>query len=203
MMTAGGFGRGVAETETPSGQVALAARFAMAGGVPNPPAAIGRNTSTEGGLALVDASDTPASCYMEKAMKTLMLAAAAAITLGIAGSSHAADQTSGANLPQAPSSTTLPQSAAAPINASEDQIKQVQQQLKTSGLYTGEVDGKLGPETKQALQQFQQQAGLQATGNLDQQTFSMLQNDSVRAGTSTAPGTPPSSAAGGYGAPQR
>jgi peptidoglycan hydrolase-like protein with peptidoglycan-binding domain len=53
---------------------------------------------------------------------------------------------------------------------SQDQVKQVQQHLKSSGLYKGEVDGEIGPETKQAISQFQQQNGLNQTGALDQQT---------------------------------
>jgi peptidoglycan hydrolase-like protein with peptidoglycan-binding domain len=69
--------------------------------------------------------------------------------------------------------------------ASESQIKQVQEQLKANGLYKGEVDGKMGPETKQAISQFQQQNGLQQSGSLDQQTLSALSNNQNTSGSGT------------------
>jgi peptidoglycan hydrolase-like protein with peptidoglycan-binding domain len=84
--------------------------------------------------------------------------------------------------------------AEVPVNASEDQIKAAQQQLKTAGLYNGSVDGKMGAETKEALQQFQKQHGLQATGALDQQTLAALQSNTGRAGSTAAPTGQPSTA---------
>jgi peptidoglycan hydrolase-like protein with peptidoglycan-binding domain len=68
------------------------------------------------------------------------------------------------------------QANAAPVKLSEPQLKQVQQQLKAAGLYNGAIDGRMGPETKQAVQQFQQQNGLQATGTIDHETVAALQN---------------------------
>jgi peptidoglycan hydrolase-like protein with peptidoglycan-binding domain len=53
-------------------------------------------------------------------------------------------------------------------------MKQVQEKLKSEGLYKGQVDGIAGPETKQALEQFQKQQSLQQTGSLDQQTLDKL-----------------------------
>jgi len=40
--------------------------------------------------------------------------------------------------------------------------------------YHGNIDGVLGPETKQALRQYQQQNGLSVTANLDRQTWDHL-----------------------------
>lgn len=74
-----------------------------------------------------------------------------------------------------------------PVNLSETQIKQVQKQLKTAGLYKGEADGKMGAETKQAIQQFQQRQGLPATGQLDQQTMAALQSTQGSAGSTVSP----------------
>lgn len=63
--------------------------------------------------------------------------------------------------------------------ASSDQIKQAQEALQTKGLYHGEIDGKWGPETSQAITQFQKQKGLKQTAQLDQQTMGDLQNGSM------------------------
>jgi peptidoglycan hydrolase-like protein with peptidoglycan-binding domain len=73
---------------------------------------------------------------------------------------------------------TMPSSGGAAMGAdatlSQPSIQQAQQQLKAQGLYNGPIDGVIGPETKQALSQFQQQNGLPQTATLDQQTMSRL-----------------------------
>src|SRR5436190_5848877 len=82
---------------------------------------------------------------------------------------------------QMPSSGTLSQGSqgqSAPVNLSQTEIQQVQQQLKGAGLYRGSVDGAMGPETKQAVSQFQRQNGLDQTGLVDQQTLSALSTQS-------------------------
>jgi len=55
-----------------------------------------------------------------------------------------------------------------------EQARQLQQKLKEQGLYNGRIDGILGPQTKRALQQFQQKQGIQGNGSLDQQTAEAL-----------------------------
>jgi len=55
-----------------------------------------------------------------------------------------------------------------------DEVSQAQQKLHQEGLYHGNIDGVLGPETKQALRQYQQQNGLSVTANLDRQTWDHL-----------------------------
>jgi peptidoglycan hydrolase-like protein with peptidoglycan-binding domain len=57
---------------------------------------------------------------------------------------------------------------------SADQVRQAQQQLKTAGLYQGSVDGIVGPETREAIGQFQAQKNLPRTGQLDSQTLAQL-----------------------------
>jgi peptidoglycan hydrolase-like protein with peptidoglycan-binding domain len=102
-------------------------------------------------------------------MKTLFTACIAALALG--GVAMAAE-TSG--------------SAA---NQNKDMM-QVQQKLKSEGLYTGPVDGKEGPKTEQALKEFQQKNGLPQTGQLDQQTESKLglsESSGASSGSSMAP----------------
>lgn len=117
--------------------------------------------------------------------RTLILAGASAMALSLAGNGIALaaattqDNTnhqtwSGAKPEHAQQSS---QQGANGMNTtkgeagvSRDQIKQAQQKLQSDGLYNGKVDGRAGPETQQALKQFQQKNQLQQTGQLDQQT---------------------------------
>jgi len=53
-------------------------------------------------------------------------------------------------------------------------VQQIQQTLNNKGYNVGAVDGKMGKKTQQALTKFQQAQGLQATGQIDQQTLAAL-----------------------------
>ncbi len=124
-----------------------------------------------------------------KLVNKFALTVASALALGMAGGgfAQAAETSNTTAMPpsnSSASSTNMKQTQTAPLNLSENQIKQVQEQLKTAGFYKGEADGKMGPETKQALQQFQQQNGLQANGELDQQTMAALQSNQGSSGSS-------------------
>jgi peptidoglycan hydrolase-like protein with peptidoglycan-binding domain len=70
----------------------------------------------------------------------------------------------------------------------DPQVRQVQQALKDKGHDPGQVDGIMGPQTKQALQSFQQQQGISGAGELDQQTLAALgvQGDSLASNTSSS-----------------
>jgi osmotically inducible lipoprotein OsmB len=61
-----------------------------------------------------------------------------------------------------------------PSRVGESTIKAVQTKLQTAGLYKGRVDGIMGPKTRDALRQYQTQAGLEQSGRLDQQTLAKL-----------------------------
>jgi peptidoglycan endopeptidase LytF len=50
------------------------------------------------------------------------------------------------------------------------QIEQMQNELASRGLYSGEIDGMAGPQTMAALRQFQQQQGLPVSGSFDDAT---------------------------------
>ena len=54
------------------------------------------------------------------------------------------------------------------------QIREIQQELKSRGLYEGKIDGDMGPRTKEAIIAFQRKQGLQPTGQIDNRTFSAL-----------------------------
>jgi len=53
-------------------------------------------------------------------------------------------------------------------------IRSAQLQLKRDGYYQGEADGTIGPETRHALRQYQQDQDLRATGELNRQTLHSL-----------------------------
>ncbi|MGH7112793.1 MAG: peptidoglycan-binding domain-containing protein, partial [Stellaceae bacterium] len=121
-------------------------------------------------------------------MRKLFLATASVLALGLAtsGVSFAAQPGNSARAPATSTpSATMPSTtgqygttgqsettspseqgmqATAPEHLSQAQLKQVQQKLKDQGLYKGEIDGQMGPNTKQAVEQFQQKNDLQATG---------------------------------------
>jgi peptidoglycan hydrolase-like protein with peptidoglycan-binding domain len=55
-------------------------------------------------------------------------------------------------------------------SASGTDIRWVQVELHTMGLYNGSLDGVVGAQTKQALLAFQESNGIEQTATLDQQT---------------------------------
>jgi peptidoglycan hydrolase-like protein with peptidoglycan-binding domain len=120
-------------------------------------------------------------------MKRIVLAGVSAVALTIAGAGlgYAAD----ANSQSGNSSMSAGSTAAGQQNAPRDEVRQVQQKLKDDGIYKGQVDGIDGPETTQALEQFQQKNGLKQTGQLDHDTLAKLGiNGSAMSGSSTPPG---------------
>ena len=58
-----------------------------------------------------------------------------------------------------------------PRNLSKDDIREAQLELRHSGLYNGSLDGVIGPQTKQALERFQKDNGLEQTATLDALTM--------------------------------
>jgi peptidoglycan hydrolase-like protein with peptidoglycan-binding domain len=61
-----------------------------------------------------------------------------------------------------------------PQNLSQGKIRQVQQALDKDGFQVGRADGRWGPNTENAVKQFQQSKQIQANGQLDQQTVADL-----------------------------
>src|SRR6516164_6634553 len=56
------------------------------------------------------------------------------------------------------------------MQMSRAEISDVQQKLQADNLYSGKIDGMLGPETRRAIADYQKQNGLRVTANLDRQT---------------------------------
>lgn len=52
--------------------------------------------------------------------------------------------------------------------------EKVQRALKSAGVYTGPVDGKIGPGTREAIIEFQKSHGLKADGVLGRKTWEAL-----------------------------
>jgi peptidoglycan hydrolase-like protein with peptidoglycan-binding domain len=73
------------------------------------------------------------------------------------------------------------------MHMSRAEISDVQQKLQADNLYSGKIDGMLGPDTRRAITDYQKQNGLPVTANLDRQT-----RDSLLGNMGTA--TPPASA---------
>ncbi len=84
------------------------------------------------------------------------------------------------------------QGSAQHSSMSRDHVTQAQRELQSQGFYQGEVDGIAGPQTRQAVKDYQQKNGLQVTGSLDQQTMDKLGGS----GTSGSNATTSSGSAG-------
>jgi peptidoglycan hydrolase-like protein with peptidoglycan-binding domain len=57
---------------------------------------------------------------------------------------------------------------------SPQEVQMVQQQLRQFGVYSGAIDGQWGPDSVIALQRFQQQHGIQPSGQLNEGTVASL-----------------------------
>lgn len=143
-------------------------------------------------------------------MRRLILTSASVLALAIGGASvgfaggtsNSAAPNAGTNMPAAPapsqygtnaganmpSASDLPQQEQTGMNAPRSELKQAQEQLRDQGFYHGKIDGILGSQTKQALEQFQQKNGLPVTATLDQQTMDkLLGNTGPSQGSSMPP----------------
>ena len=85
-----------------------------------------------------------------------------------------------------------------PQNLSREQVMELQNALKAKGYDVGPADGVWGPNTANALRNFQDKQGLSG-GQLNSQTLSALGIDSTRYGNpqQTTPGSQPPSVAPG------
>jgi peptidoglycan hydrolase-like protein with peptidoglycan-binding domain len=121
-----------------------------------------------------------------------ILAAASVLIIefGAAAMSHAGDV--GAPAPnsswEGPASSGPSQHPQAVADLSKDDIRQAQLELRHAGLYTGSLDGVIGPQTKQALMKFQKDYGLEETATLDGSTMvTMFGNIGTSEGSSMPP----------------
>jgi peptidoglycan hydrolase-like protein with peptidoglycan-binding domain len=59
-------------------------------------------------------------------------------------------------------------------NLNESNIRLVQQQLRKKGVDPGPIDGIHGPRTKEAIRKFQDQYGMKASGEINNQMLFAL-----------------------------
>ena len=134
---------------------------------------------------------------MDTGIKKLILAAASVLVIGIGGTamSHAGDVGKTASRPSWNTRASPSHSQHLPVaaNPSRDDIRQAQLELRHSGLYNGSLDGVIGPQTKQALVQFQKDNGLEPTATLDPHTMVTMFGN---IGTSHGSSVPPNAAQG-------
>ena len=62
-----------------------------------------------------------------------------------------------------------------PTKTGREEVKKIQKALKRAGYDPGPIDGKIGPLTRNALQEFQKENGLPVTGKADASTMKLLQ----------------------------
>ena len=93
--------------------------------------------------------------------------------------------------------TATPAATAIKLGASGNDVKRLQNQLKSLGYYTGSVDGDFGAGTEAAVKAFQQRNGLTADGKAGRYTLEKLYSgDAIKAPAATATPRPTSSSSG-------
>lgn len=85
-------------------------------------------------------------------------------------------QNSGAAGSQDSMQSKAPSENGSATQVSANDIRHAQRSLKHQGLYKGRIDGKFGPETRSAVNEFQKQNGLPQTASLDEQTMNDLRS---------------------------
>ena len=126
-------------------------------------------------------------------MRKIALAAVAALALPISVPAMAQQNNAKQNPPAQQSQQQLQSNQGSGQQGqqlSQNEVRQIQQKLDQKGFSSGRTDGKLGPETKTALRDFQKKNGLQQTGQPDQQTLAKLgmsQSSTTGQGSSNEP----------------
>ncbi len=74
-----------------------------------------------------------------------------------------------------PSGATVSALSTAVSTTGLNREQQIQTALKAAGLYNGNIDGKIGPASKRAIEQFQTQNGLKADGKVGPKTWAAME----------------------------
>jgi hypothetical protein len=85
---------------------------------------------------------------------------------------------------------------------SPDQIREIQQVLIEKGFYHGRADGRMGPETMEAIRTFQGKEGIEVTGRIDERTMTSLGISGNAQGRGNEQGGPNANAPGQQGGNQ-
>jgi peptidoglycan hydrolase-like protein with peptidoglycan-binding domain len=126
------------------------------------------------------------------AVAAMFSAAAIAGGQGASQGSSSADQQSQSQQPQSQQSSSASSASA----QNPEIVKQAQEKLSAAG-HEVQPDGKMGPKTQAAVKEFQQKEGLQASGQLDQQTLAALEIGTPEGTTSSSAGSSSGGASGG------
>jgi murein L,D-transpeptidase YcbB/YkuD len=76
------------------------------------------------------------------------------------------------NIPPTATPEAAPKPAALP---QADRNKDIQMALAKTGFYKGAIDGKIGPKTKKAIEEFQRANGLKVDGKVGPKTWAALE----------------------------
>ena len=90
-----------------------------------------------------------------------------------------------AALTASPVAAQQSQTETVPLQMKIQTVMQVQQKLNKEGFDAGHADGNWGPQTAEAVKNFQQKNNLPQTGELDQQTLSKLGINMPSSGSSS------------------
>jgi peptidoglycan hydrolase-like protein with peptidoglycan-binding domain len=127
-------------------------------------------------------------------MKTTFIALAAAAALALPAAAQQQDATQPPDQNQSTNAPDQGKEQDQGMRPSRAQTRLLQRQLTRLGFDAGSADGIIGTKTKQALENFQKEKGLDATGQLDQKTLAALRSargQSASAGRSKQGGSPP------------
>lgn len=126
---------------------------------------------------------------------------AAPTTPGTSPSASGSSSMSSSTMGSSSTGSAANDSSVSGSQASADDVMKAQQVLKQQGLYKGQVDGKIGPETRTAISQFQKKNGLQQTAQLDQKTMDDLEGGGgISSGKSGSAGRMPANTSARPGA---
>jgi peptidoglycan hydrolase-like protein with peptidoglycan-binding domain len=134
---------------------------------------------------------------MRRLVRKFVLGSVAVVGLGVGGAALDTAFNSGADAGNTLSAVSMPAASQAldtSITADglrKDSIRWAQVELRYRGLYKASLDGVLGPRTKRALTEFQQNNGISQTASLDAQTWEALTS---RPGTAQGSSSVPSDA---------
>jgi len=65
------------------------------------------------------------------------------------------------------------------VQEGNEKCREVQENLRLRGLYSGVIDGRVGPLTQEAVKKFQKDNNLQADGKIDSETCTALTSKSI------------------------
>ena len=80
-----------------------------------------------------------------------------------------------ATSPSIPAAVTTPTTGTSSVQTTLSHNQQIQTALKAANFYSGNVDGKLGPASRKAIQDFQRSNGLKVDGKVGPKTWALLE----------------------------